>query len=373
MLRISARFSARFAGAVLLSFASFAIIGCASSASSQRPPDAKASVEAKAADKSEAIAQRQSTRPPATTVAELSPSEAFQRDLDRLGLKEGMPYEEVRNYLLDLGWRTHFEGDEPNRNDATVRELLDLGYEEVKDCAGTGLGPCRFEFINEGGQVLVISTIQNGSGNNRERFLWRWFLVQGTTPESGNIEDFPDGPPFYGTRYFNFYGGNGTGQSITIEQDGTVTVERHGTMSSSVEYQGVFSNPIIFPDQTGLLFKEGKIYRLRADGQFAQNCLGEETFCESELYEPSGPAIADGFYVLGGTDQGLEVAGDRYRYYDEMGEQDWQPIEDLTSIADGVIFDGQNYWCSLTNNEAGVCTATGWKTIEESLSEQEDQ
>ena len=75
----------------------------------------------------------------------------------------------------------------------------------------------------------------------------------------------------------------------------------------------------------------------------------------------------------GGTDQGLEVAGDRYRYYDEMGEQDWQPIEDLTSIADGVIFDGRNYWCSLTNNEAGVCTATGWKTIEESLSEQEDQ
>ena len=67
---------------------------------------------------------------------------------DRFGLQEGMPYQKAREILIQKGWQPHLLGDAPNLNDISVRELFELGYQEVKDCSGTGLGPCRFEFTN---------------------------------------------------------------------------------------------------------------------------------------------------------------------------------------------------------------------------------
>lgn len=84
--------------------------------------------------------------------------------------------------------------------------------------------------------------------------------------------------------------------------------------------------------------------------------------------QPSSAAsIADGLYIMGGTDQGLEVRGDQYRYYDEGGEHEWRPTASLTAIGDGLIFDGENYWCIIQPNpEPGVCTADGWRSATQS-------
>lgn len=73
--------------------------------------------------------------------------------------------------------------------------------------------------------------------------------------------------------------------------------------------------------------------------------------------------ISEGFYAMGGTDQGIEVQGKQYRYVDELGEQDWQPLSQLTSVGPGLIFDGQNYWCQSDQvpDGGGVCTPRGWQ------------
>lgn len=76
--------------------------------------------------------------------------------------------------------------------------------------------------------------------------------------------------------------------------------------------------------------------------------------------------IADGFYALGGTGQGLEVKGEQYRYYDEEGQKYWRPISELKYVQEGVVFADQNYWCLSTlapKNRPGICTANGWNPI----------
>lgn len=283
---------------------------------------------------------------------------------NRFGLQEGMPYKEARKILIQQGWQPHLLGEPPNLNDTTVKELFNLGYEEVKDCSGTGLGPCRFEFTNAAGELLVVSAITGGS-SNREREVWRWFIEKkiDTTQQSSFSPEPKQNLPFVGTRFFNFLGGNGTGQSITIQADGTTIIKIHGTVSSSVEYSGKFSNPIILPDGRGLLLKGDRIYSLSANGQIARGCRGEGTLCESGLYEPSSPPIQAGFYVLGGTGQGLEVKGEQYRYYDEEGEKEWRPISELTYVKDSVVFDGKNYWCIPPRREPGVCSENGWNSV----------
>ncbi|WOD38164.1 hypothetical protein [Nodosilinea sp. E11] len=304
------------------------------------------------------------TAPATQTVLDQAGLKESAHSLDQLGLQQNMPYKDARDRLLRQGWEPRTDGDAPNLSDATVRELVNLGYPEVKDCAGTGLGPCRFEFVNEAGDVFVVSTIQNGSGTNRERFVLSWGLDEAIAQSTDAA------PPFFGERYFNFYGGNSTEQSIIIELDGSTTIRAHGTVSSSVLYRGPFSNPILTSEGDWLQIDGDRISIVSASGQVMQGCNGENELCESALYEATPSAlIPDGYYVMGGTAQGLEVAGDRYRYYDEMGHYDWHPLSDLTLSQDNVIFDGEHYWCMLPDVEAGVCTEAGWRSLSESLSE----
>ncbi|MBU7582940.1 MAG: hypothetical protein KAF91_08520 [Nostoc sp. TH1S01] len=63
------------------------------------------------------------------------------------------------------------------------------------------------------------------------------------------------------------------------------------------------------------------------------------------------------------TNQGLEIKGEQYRYYDEEGNQEWRAITELNPIQEGVIFDGKNYWCIPPRREAGVCSENGWMPI----------
>lgn len=75
------------------------------------------------------------------------------------------------------------------------------------------------------------------------------------------------------------------------------------------------------------------------------------------------PSILEGRYWIGGTDEGLEVQGNRYRYYSEGGEREWRSTRDLKPIKEGVVFDGKLYWCLSTIKSKGgkiACSENGW-------------
>ena len=63
-----------------------------------------------------------------------------------------------------VGWAMPTSGDIANN--------ARLGYEEVRDCAGTGLGLCRMEFIEREGLVLVIVV----TTSEAEPMVWNWSL-----------------------------------------------------------------------------------------------------------------------------------------------------------------------------------------------------
>jgi hypothetical protein len=86
---------------------------------------------------------------------------------EKLPLQKGMTYKEARQIVIKQGWQPNLQG-EPNLRSLAVKSLFDLGYKEIKDCAGTGEGRCRFEFINQQGQLLVVVT----AGSNRLVRTW---------------------------------------------------------------------------------------------------------------------------------------------------------------------------------------------------------
>jgi len=89
--------------------------------------------------------------------------------------EENLRYGEVRRRLIAQGWIPHtIETTGPARPynpTGLVGTMYELGYEEVADCAGTGLAPCRFEFVYQdrtldNGQVLaVIATVSSDPDN----------------------------------------------------------------------------------------------------------------------------------------------------------------------------------------------------------------
>ncbi|MEG4047581.1 hypothetical protein [Microcoleus sp. Pol17_C1] len=182
----------------------------------------------------------------------------------KIPLQQGMSYEEARQILIQQRWQPSLQG-QPNLRDRSVKELFDLGYPEIKDCSGTGEGPCRFEFINQQGELLVIVATTRGSENTK-RFVRNWWIEKKT---------------------------------------------------------------------------------------------------DSHQQKSSSNIIEEGRYWLGGTDQGLEVKGKQYRYYDESNiERPWQPLSELQYITKGVVFDGRNYWClsTLAPKTGGVsCSKNGWE------------
>ena len=74
--------------------------------------------------------------------------------------------------------------------------------------------------------------------------------------------------PFTGTRYFNFGGENGIQQSITIAPNGRVTLRSHGATTVSVDYQGMYENPLLTPAGN---------YRVHADKTKAETSLTHQS------------------------------------------------------------------------------------------------
>lgn len=88
--------------------------------------------------------------------------------------RKGMAYKDARKLFIKKGWQPNLQGTPPNLRNRFVKELFDLGYEEIKDCSGTGEGLCRFEFINRRGELLVVvaSTMESKSTELLVRNFW---------------------------------------------------------------------------------------------------------------------------------------------------------------------------------------------------------
>jgi hypothetical protein len=91
-------------------------------------------------------------------------------------LKQEMPYSQARQILTDAGWQAVLLS--PNREQYAPLDYLigELGYSEVVDCSGTGMGFCRFEFATADGRKLAVVTVNNQRG--QEPILYRWWIEE---------------------------------------------------------------------------------------------------------------------------------------------------------------------------------------------------
>ncbi|AMQ43414.1 hypothetical protein AMS64_14170 [Aeromonas veronii] len=92
--------------------------------------------------------------------------------------------------------------------------------------------------------------------------------------------------PFVGKRRFNFSGGSGTAEFITIQSNGHTVVESCGS-ECSIDFEGPFTNPL--KTQYGIYRVEAKrIFELddKGQGKTCQKALGDprDTKCSVELY-----------------------------------------------------------------------------------------
>ncbi|MBD1859973.1 MULTISPECIES: hypothetical protein [Leptolyngbya] len=102
-------------------------------------------------------------------------------------LKQKMPYSEARAILINAGWQA-IEIPIMQRGDryfgAMEYIIKDLGYNEVVNCSGTGLGLCRFEFAAADGRKLIVSTASNNRRAEKPVVLYRWMVEKGEPQSS---------------------------------------------------------------------------------------------------------------------------------------------------------------------------------------------
>ncbi|MGK7941715.1 MAG: hypothetical protein AB4062_16510 [Crocosphaera sp.] len=68
---------------------------------------------------------------------------------------QGMPYDEAREKMLELGWQVPLIN---NSQDCQFMAEICQNYPEVEACSGTGLGFCLFIFIDSNGKRFKITT-----------------------------------------------------------------------------------------------------------------------------------------------------------------------------------------------------------------------
>jgi len=76
-------------------------------------------------------------------------------------LKQEMSYATARKVLIESGWQA--VTFPPNRELFGNMDYIvnTLGFYEVEDCSGTGLGFCRCLFKNSKGEKLIVVTVNN--------------------------------------------------------------------------------------------------------------------------------------------------------------------------------------------------------------------
>ncbi|MDB5937235.1 MAG: hypothetical protein JWQ01_4579 [Massilia sp.] len=121
-------------------------------------------------------------------------------------------------------------------------------------------------------------------------------LPSAPAPAVAAIPSIPAQPseklPFSGRQSFNFDGGSGTEKAITPLGNGRVRVETLGPSGSSVDYEGPFTNPLLFKNESGLLFKDNKVF-LTDRKTIAQDCKDPGQDCVSELYPTEAPQASE--------------------------------------------------------------------------------
>lgn len=101
------------------------------------------------------------------------------------GLRQGMPYSEARQIILNSGWQIDYERPRVRElSGLTSRIVNDLGYDEFGDCAGTGIGFCGGSFIGSDGKRLGIVTVNN----HRDPLLSRWTVSSQESCFLGQLE-----------------------------------------------------------------------------------------------------------------------------------------------------------------------------------------
>jgi hypothetical protein len=167
--------------ALLASFIGFATVGCSNTVGSSDASSAQGNIDSGTNPTMESETESE-TVVAAATAPELSPDpkrptaeEDIAEAPEVVGLSKDMPYEDARALLIQQGWQPS-SPDAPeslaNLNNTGVQELVDKGYEEAKECSGTGLGLCLFEFSYEDGTLLSVS-VAAATGNIA---VWDWFI-----------------------------------------------------------------------------------------------------------------------------------------------------------------------------------------------------
>lgn len=74
-------------------------------------------------------------------------------------LRQGMNYSQARQIILDAGWQGNYKRWQDVFEYGQERDVYyNNGWREVASCAGTGTAPCRFEFNDIHGNLLVVIT-----------------------------------------------------------------------------------------------------------------------------------------------------------------------------------------------------------------------
>ncbi|MEP0913270.1 hypothetical protein NDI45_20370 [Leptolyngbya sp. GB1-A1] len=91
-------------------------------------------------------------------------------------LHQGMSYAQARQLILDAGWSPSYNVQALNTFglSSRVTYFQRLGYTEIVDCAGTGMGLCRFEFYGDQGQTLAVSVGQGTQTN----VVYQWWVEE---------------------------------------------------------------------------------------------------------------------------------------------------------------------------------------------------
>ncbi len=97
-------------------------------------------------------------------------------------LRQGMPYEQARQTLIDAGWQTIFNRFPLAATESQTRLIVNQkGWVELESCSGAGLGLCTFQFRDAANRILRVVTANNFPEPNSSELnntVFRWFLEE---------------------------------------------------------------------------------------------------------------------------------------------------------------------------------------------------
>ena len=104
----------------------------------------------------------------------------IQNNKKYTSLRQGMPYSQAREIILDAGWQGKNQRWQDIPQSGEVNEIYyDNGWREIQDCSGTGMAYCRFEFRNIKNQTLVVVTAGECSQTSSvkcEKYVENWSI-----------------------------------------------------------------------------------------------------------------------------------------------------------------------------------------------------